>query len=78
MVHSEEDISFQWKIMGSFKSGSSIILTLLLELFIRSSNIKFRWTKILNIKRNIFKDNFEAMNYMRTNFTTHILKYILK
>lgn len=64
--------------MGFFKSGFSIILILFLEFFIRLFNIKFRWIKVLNIKRNIFKDNFEVMNYMRINFIIYILKYILK
>lgn len=32
-TYNQEDILIQWKMMGSLKSGSSIILTLLLELY---------------------------------------------
>lgn len=60
--------------MGSLKCDGGIVFTL------PSSHhlTKFIWNIFLHIKRNRLKDNFEVANYVRANFTVHILKCILK
>ena len=64
--------------MTYMKSGLGIISSLPLKHLIRPSKINFRCTKFLNIKRKRFKDNFQSVNDVRKNFTTHIKKCILK